>query len=31
VLMQTYSPSKNEVTNVNQLGFFPMMQYRIHF
>jgi hypothetical protein len=31
VLMQTYSPSKNEITNVNQLGFFPMMQYRIHF
>jgi hypothetical protein len=31
VLMQTYSPSKNEVTNVYQLGFFPMMQYRIHF
>lgn len=31
VLMQTYSRSKNEVKNVNQLGFFPMMQYRIHF
>lgn len=31
VLMQTYSRSKNEVNNVNQLGFFPMMQYRIHF
>jgi hypothetical protein len=31
ILMQTYSPSKNEVTNVYQLGFFPMMQYRIHF
>ncbi len=31
ILMQTYSPSKNEVKNVNQLGFFPMMQYRIHF
>lgn len=31
VLMQTYSKSKNEVTNTNQLGFFPMMQYRIHF
>jgi len=31
VLMQTYSPTKNEITNVNQLGFFPMMQYRIHF
>ena len=31
VLMQTYSTSKNEITDVNQLGFFPMMQYRIHF
>jgi hypothetical protein len=31
VLMQTYSKSKNEVKNVSQLGFFPMMQYRIHF
>jgi hypothetical protein len=31
VLMQTYSRSKNEVRNVNQLGFFPMMQYRLHF
>lgn len=31
VLMQTYSRTKNEVNNVNQLGFFPMMQYRIHF
>jgi hypothetical protein len=31
VLMQTYSKSKNEITNVNQLGFFPMMQYRINF
>jgi len=31
VLMQTYSPSANEITNVNQLGFFPMFQYRIHF
>ena len=31
VLMQLYSPSKNEVKSVNQLGFFPMMQYRIHF
>jgi hypothetical protein len=30
-LMQTYSRSKNEVTTVNQLGFFPMMQYRLHF
>ena len=31
VLMQAYSRSKNEVRNINQLGFFPMMQYRIHF
>ena len=31
ILMQTYSPYKNSVKNVNQLGFFPMMQYRIHF
>ena len=30
-LMQLYSPSKNEVKSINQLGFFPMMQYRIHF
>jgi hypothetical protein len=31
VLMQVYSPSANEVKNVNQLGFFPMMQYRLRF
>jgi hypothetical protein len=31
VLMQSYSRSKGEVTNVNQLGFFPMVQYRLHF
>jgi len=31
ILMQNYSPSRNEVKNVNQLGFFPMMQYRLHF
>jgi hypothetical protein len=31
VLMQSYSPSKNEVANINQLGIFPMMQYRLHF
>jgi hypothetical protein len=31
VLMNTYSPSKNEITSINQLGFFPMMQYRLHF
>jgi hypothetical protein len=31
VLMQSYSPSKNEITNINQLGFFPMLQYRLNF
>jgi hypothetical protein len=31
VLMQSYSPSKNEVTEIYQLGFFPMVQYRLHF
>ena len=31
ILMQVYSTSTNTVTNVYQLGFFPMMQYRIHF
>jgi hypothetical protein len=31
VLAQTYSKSKNEITEVYQLGFFPMLQYRIHF
>lgn len=31
VLMQTYNRSKNEVKNLNQLGFFPMMLYRLHF
>jgi hypothetical protein len=31
VLMQLYNTSTNTVTNVNQLGFFPMFQYRIHF
>jgi hypothetical protein len=31
VLLQNYSRTKNEVKNVNQLGFFPMMQYRLHF
>ncbi len=31
VLMQVYSPSSNVVKDVNQLGFFPMMQYRLRF
>jgi len=31
VLMQVYSRSENKVNNMNQLGFFPMMQYRLHF
>ncbi len=31
ILAQTYSKSKNEINNVYQLGFFPMLQYRIHF
>jgi hypothetical protein len=31
VLTQLYSTSTNSVTNVYQLGFFPMFQYRIHF
>jgi len=31
VLMQMYSKSTNEVKNVYQLGFFPMMQYRLRF
>ena len=31
VFTQLYSPSKNEVKNINQLGIFPMMQYRLHF
>ena len=31
VLTQVYSPSANAVKNVNQLGFFPMMQYRLRF
>ncbi len=31
VLVQLYSPSAGEVKNVNQLGFFPMMQYRLRF
>jgi hypothetical protein len=31
VLLQLYDTSTNMVTNVYQLGFFPMLQYRIHF
>lgn len=31
VLAQLYSKSKNEINEVYQLGFFPMMQYRLHF
>ena len=31
VLLQMYSRSTNQVKNVNQLGFFPMMQYRLRF
>jgi hypothetical protein len=31
ILMQNYSPSKNEITEIQQLGFFPMMQYRLYF
>ncbi|MCE1197489.1 MAG: TonB-dependent receptor [Marinilabiliales bacterium] len=30
-LMQWYSKSQNKAVNVNQLGFFPMMQYRLRF
>lgn len=31
ILAQVYSKSTNEISNVYQLGFFPMMQYRLHF
>jgi hypothetical protein len=31
VLMQIYSRSENKVNDIYQLGFFPMMQYRLHF
>ena len=31
VLMQLFSRSTNQVKNVNQLGVFPMMQYRLRF
>ncbi|MBN1414727.1 MAG: TonB-dependent receptor [Bacteroidales bacterium] len=30
-LMQYYKKSKDEITTINQLGFYPMMQYRITF
>jgi len=31
ILMQSYSRSRNEITNIYQLGLFPMVLYRIHF
>ena len=31
ILMQAYSKSKDKITDVNQLGVFPMILYRIHF
>jgi len=31
VLLLSYSPSKDEITKINQLGVFPMLQYRINF
>jgi hypothetical protein len=31
LLVQNYSRKKQEITNTYQLGFFPMVQYRIHF
>ena len=31
MLMQWYSTSTKQVKNINQLGFFPMMQYRLRF
>jgi hypothetical protein len=31
IFMQAYSPSKNEITSIYQLGVFPMLQYRLHF
>jgi hypothetical protein len=31
VLMQSYSRSKKEITTTYQLGFFPMVLYRMHF
>lgn len=30
-LLLSYSPSKNEISQINQLGVFPMVQYRINF
>lgn len=31
ILMQSYSKSKDKINNINQLGIFPMVLYRIHF
>jgi len=31
ILFQWYSKSEQSIKNINQLGLFPMMQYRIHF
>ncbi|MBN2274734.1 MAG: TonB-dependent receptor [Bacteroidales bacterium] len=31
VLYRLYKKSRDEVININQLGFYPMMQYRISF
>lgn len=31
ILMQSYNKTKDEISNVYQLGFFPMVLYRIHF
>ncbi|MCF8366921.1 MAG: hypothetical protein K9H16_14125, partial [Bacteroidales bacterium] len=30
-LLLSYSPSKDKITQINQLGVFPMVQYRINF
>jgi len=31
ILMQSYNKTKDEISNVYQLGVFPMVLYRIHF
>lgn len=31
ILAQVYSRSENKVKNINQLGIFPMIQYRLRF
>lgn len=31
ILAQVYSRSENKVKNINQLGIFPMVQYRLRF